>query len=102
MKQSTPVENSAQIRQSFLDFFTKKGHRIVPSTSLMPDAPNLLFTNAGMNPFVPHFLGERESPHKRIADTQKCIRAGGKHNYPREKGDKVGQKWTEKIVLQQT
>ena len=71
---------SAEIRQSFLDFFRSKGHRIVSSASLMPTAPNLLFTNAGMNPFVPYFLGERESPHPRVADTQKCIRAGGKHN----------------------
>jgi alanyl-tRNA synthetase len=71
---------SAEIRQSFLDFFAAKGHRIVPSASLLPTAPNLLFTNAGMNPFVPYFLGEREAPQPRVADTQKCIRAGGKHN----------------------
>lgn len=72
--------NSAQIRQSFLDFFESKQHKIVPSAPLLPSSPNLLFTNAGMNPFVPYFLGEREAPVKRIADTQKCIRAGGKHN----------------------
>ncbi|MBC2605581.1 alanine--tRNA ligase [Pelagicoccus albus] len=71
---------SNEIRQSFLDFFSSKQHAIVPSASLMPDAPNLLFTNAGMNQFVPYFLGERESANPRIADTQKCIRAGGKHN----------------------
>ena len=71
---------SAEIRQSFLDFFARKGHRIVPSASLLPTAPNLLFTNAGMNPFVPYFLGEREATDTRVADTQKCIRAGGKHN----------------------
>jgi len=82
---------SAQIRQSFLDFFRSKEHTIVPSSSLMPDSPNLLFTNAGMNQFVPIFLGQR-SPDvskwagavpgrdTRAADTQKCIRAGGKHN----------------------
>jgi alanyl-tRNA synthetase len=74
------IMTSAEIRQSFMDFFASKGHAIVPSASLMPTAPNLLFTNAGMNPFVPCFLGERESTHPRIADTQKCIRAGGKHN----------------------
>ena len=73
---------SAQIRQSFLDFFKEKQHTIVPSSSLLPDSPNLLFTNAGMNQFVPIFLGQQSAPWKppRTADTQKCIRAGGKHN----------------------
>ncbi|PYK12922.1 MAG: alanine--tRNA ligase [Verrucomicrobia bacterium] len=73
---------SAQIRQSFLDFFREKQHTIVPSSSLLPDSPNLLFTNAGMNQFVPIFLGQQKAPWKpaRVADTQKCIRAGGKHN----------------------
>ncbi len=71
---------SAEIRQSFLDFFQSKQHAVVPSSSLMPTAPNLLFTNAGMNQFVPYFLGDQPAPWKRVADTQKCIRAGGKHN----------------------
>src|SRR5437870_7694136 len=82
---------SAEIRQSFLDFFRSKQHTIVRSSSLLPDSPNLLFTNAGMNQFVPIFLG-RQKPDvdqwpgavpglpTRAADTQKCIRAGGKHN----------------------
>ncbi len=82
---------SAQIRQSFLDFFRRKQHTLVPSSSLLPDSPNLLFTNAGMNQFVPIFLGQKQadvsrwasalpSLDSRAADTQKCIRAGGKHN----------------------
>ncbi|MEY4403357.1 MAG: alanine--tRNA ligase [Verrucomicrobiota bacterium] len=73
---------SAQVRQSFLDFFKSKQHSIVQSSSLMPDSPNLLFTNAGMNQFVPIFLGQTKCPYTpgRAADTQKCIRAGGKHN----------------------
>src|SRR6516225_1868185 len=82
---------SSEIRQSFLDFFKSRKHTIVPSSSLMPDAPNLLFTNAGMNQFVPIFLGQRAADvskwpgaipvsDTRAADTQKCIRAGGKHN----------------------
>ena len=83
--------NSAEIRQSFLDFFRSKKHTLVSSASLMPDSPNLLFTNAGMNQFVPIFLGQRPADvskwagaipgsDTRAADTQKCIRAGGKHN----------------------
>ena len=71
---------SAEIRKSFLEFFAGKSHTIVPSASLMPTSPNLLFTNAGMNQFVPYFLGQEKSPFLRAADTQKCIRAGGKHN----------------------
>jgi len=71
---------SAELRQSFLDFFQERGHTIVASAPLMPTSPNLLFTNAGMNQFVPYFLAERPAPFPRAADTQKCIRAGGKHN----------------------
>lgn len=73
---------SRDIRQSFLDFFAEKKHTIVPSASLMPTSPNLLFTNAGMNQFIPYFLGTEAAPYDppRSADTQKCIRAGGKHN----------------------
>jgi len=73
---------SSDIRKGFLDFFAGKKHAVVASSSLMPDAPNLLFTNAGMNQFVPIFLSQKPCPYSpgRAADTQKCIRAGGKHN----------------------
>ncbi len=73
---------STEIRQSFLDFFESKQHTVVKSGSLLPDSPNLLFTNAGMNQFVPIFLGQSNCPYSpgRATDTQKCIRAGGKHN----------------------
>jgi alanyl-tRNA synthetase len=73
---------SNEIRNSFLDFFREQQHTIVPSASLMPQSPGLLFTNAGMNQFVPYFLGTDKAPYDppRAADTQKCIRAGGKHN----------------------
>ena len=85
------IPTGHEIRQSFLDFFRGKQHSIVPSSSLMPDSPNLLFTNAGMNQFVPIFLGNAKpdvsrfpgavaGSDTRAADTQKCIRAGGKHN----------------------
>ncbi len=73
---------SAEIRQSFFDFFQKQQHTLVPSASLLPQSPGLLFTNAGMNQFVPYFLGTEKAPYNppRATDTQKCIRAGGKHN----------------------
>ena len=73
--------NTAEIRQSFLEFFQSKGHTIVPSSSLVPgDDPTLLFTNAGMNQFKDVFLGFDQRPYTRAASSQKCVRAGGKHN----------------------
>src|SRR5678815_272309 len=78
---------SSQIRQQFFDFFISKGHVIVPSAPIVvKNDPTLLFTNAGMNPFKDYFLGNKISPFKRVADTQKCLRVSGKHNDLEEVG----------------
>ncbi len=78
---------SDEIRQSFLDFFEKRGHRIVPSAPVIPHGdPTLLFTNAGMNQFKDVFLGTGKREYVRAADTQKCIRVSGKHNDLEEVG----------------
>src|SRR5216684_7608390 len=72
---------SNEIRSSFLKFFETQGHRIVPSSSLVPgDDPTLLFTNAGMNQFKDVFLGREQRDYTRATTSQKCVRAGGKHN----------------------
>ncbi|MBK9175010.1 MAG: alanine--tRNA ligase [Flavobacteriales bacterium] len=78
---------SQQIRQKFLDHFAQRGHAIVPSAPMViKDDPTLMFTNAGMNQFKDLFLGNSEAKHKRIADTQKCLRVSGKHNDLEEVG----------------
>ena len=70
-----------EIRQRFLDFFAERGHRVVRSSSLVPaNDPTLLFTNAGMNQFKDVFLGLEKRDYTRAASSQKCVRAGGKHN----------------------
>ena len=78
---------SSEIRQKFLDFFKSKGHVIVPSAPIVvKNDPTLMFTNAGMNQFKDYFLGNKQPAHKRVADTQKCLRVSGKHNDLEEVG----------------
>jgi alanyl-tRNA synthetase len=73
--------HSREVRRSFLAFFERHGHRIVPSSSLVPvDDPTLLFTNAGMNQFKDVFLGRARRDYRRAASVQKCMRVSGKHN----------------------
>lgn len=73
--------NSFEIRKKFLDFFAEHGHTVVPSSSLIPaEDPTLLFTNAGMNQFKDLFLGKEKRSYTRATSSQKCVRAGGKHN----------------------
>ncbi|EMK7577168.1 alanine--tRNA ligase [Escherichia coli] len=74
-------KSTAEIRQAFLDFFHSKGHRVVASSSLVPhNDPTLLFTNAGMNQFKDVFLGLDKRNYSRATTSQRCVRAGGKHN----------------------
>ncbi len=78
---------SQEVRAQFLNFFKEKNHKIVPSAPMvMKDDPTLMFTNAGMNQFKEYFLGNSVAKHKRLADTQKCLRVSGKHNDLEEVG----------------
>src|SRR5436309_175679 len=73
--------DSKEIRRIFLDFFGERGHKVLPSSSLIPHGdPTLLFTNAGMNQFKNVFLGLEKRDYSRAVTIQKCVRAGGKHN----------------------
>jgi len=78
---------SSEIRNEFLNFFKSKGHVVVPSAPIVvKDDPTLMFTNAGMNQFKDYFLGNKKPLHRRVADTQKCLRVSGKHNDLEEVG----------------
>src|SRR5436305_11883583 len=76
-----PMLTTNEIRKQFLEYFEKNGHRVVPSSSLVPAGdPTLLFTNAGMNQFKDLFLGRETRNYRRAASSQKCMRVSGKHN----------------------
>jgi len=77
----TPTMSSSELRAAFLEFFRERGHEVVPSSPLVPgNDPTLLFTNAGMVQFKDVFLGKDERSYRRAASSQRCVRAGGKHN----------------------
>src|SRR6185369_14100582 len=79
--ESKRMLTGSQIRRKFLDYFVQKGHKEVHSSSLVPqNDPSLLFTNAGMNQFKDVFLGLEKRDYNRATTSQKCVRAGGKHN----------------------
>jgi len=81
MSRSRPAISSANdLRKAFEGFFASKAHTVVPSASLIPHDPTVLFTVAGMVPFKPYFVGDEAAPFKRAVTVQKCTRAGGKHN----------------------
>jgi len=76
----TESMSADQLRRSFLDFFASRDHTVVPSASLIPHDPSIMFTVAGMVPFKPYFVGDEVPPYARATSSQKCARAGGKHN----------------------
>jgi alanyl-tRNA synthetase len=80
-RQRPPLMSASDVRRAFLEFFRDRGHTVVPSASLVPgNDPTLLFTNAGMVPFKDLFLGKEQRDYRRAASSQRCVRAGGKHN----------------------
>jgi alanyl-tRNA synthetase len=84
----------SEIRRKFLDFFVQKGHKEVHSSSLVPaNDPTLLFTNAGMNQFKDVFLGLEKRDYSRATTSQKCVRAGGKHNDLENVGSRFSRCW---------
>ncbi len=77
---SSAPKSANELRKAFSDFFASRAHTVVPSASLIPHDPTLLFTVAGMVPFKPYFMGDEAAPYDRAVTVQKCVRAGGKHN----------------------
>src|SRR3954467_5611889 len=77
---ATPPRTADELRQSFIDFFVARDPTFVPSASLIPHDATLLFNVAGMVPFKPYFVGDGEQPFRRAVSSQKCVRAGGKHD----------------------
>ncbi len=77
---SNPPRTADELRQSFIDFFVARSHTAVPSASLIPHDPTVLFNVAGMVPFKPYFVGDEVPPFTKAVSSQKCVRAGGKHN----------------------
>jgi alanyl-tRNA synthetase len=77
---SSPINSANDLRNAFTGFFAERSHTIVPSASLIPHDPTVLFTVAGMVPFKPYFTGDEAAPYRRAVSVQKCARAGGKHN----------------------
>src|SRR4026208_718267 len=76
----TPPRTADELRSAFLEFFAARDHPVVLSASLIPHDPTVLFTVAGMVPFKPYFVGDEVPPYHRAVSSQKCARAGGKHN----------------------
>ncbi|MFZ9707288.1 MAG: alanine--tRNA ligase [Ilumatobacteraceae bacterium] len=74
------IKTADDLRKAFVDFFAARAHTVVPSASLIPFDPSIMFTVAGMVPFKPYFVGEETAPYNRAVSVQKCVRAGGKHN----------------------
>jgi len=74
------LKTADDLRRAFVDFFAARAHTVVPSASLIPFDPTIMFTVAGMVPFKPYFVGEETAPYDRAVSVQKCVRAGGKHN----------------------
>jgi alanyl-tRNA synthetase len=77
---ANPPTTANELRRTFTGFFAERDHAVVPSASLIPHDPTVLFTVAGMVPFKPYFTGDEVPPFRRATDVQKCVRAGGKHN----------------------